>query len=182
MPPESVAWKYLSIWKRSQPFYQVLLSFITFPLSFWDSNYMYWDGDYISYVFIYCVMCFFFFFFATPMACGNSQARDQTQATAVTRATAVTMLWSLSHWATRELLYVICFLSCCLFLLHSLLFSSKPISIFLFHYFSLWDESNLLISPFIEFLIQLLQSFNYIIVIWYLYKIHSSPDKIPNII
>ena len=33
---------------------------------------------------------FYFYFLAMPMACRNSQARDQTQATAVTRATAVT--------------------------------------------------------------------------------------------
>ena len=32
------------------------------------------------------------FFFATPMACGSSQAQDWTHATAVTQATAVTIL------------------------------------------------------------------------------------------
>ena len=32
-----------------------------------------------------------FFFFAVPMACRNSWARDQTHTTAVTGATAVTM-------------------------------------------------------------------------------------------
>ena len=31
-------------------------------------------------------------FLAAPMACGSSQAKDQTQTTAVTRATSVTML------------------------------------------------------------------------------------------
>ena len=34
----------------------------------------------------------FIYFLATPTACGNSQARDQTCTTAPTQATAVTML------------------------------------------------------------------------------------------
>ena len=33
---------------------------------------------------------FFFFFFASPTACGLSSARDQTYTTALTQATAVT--------------------------------------------------------------------------------------------
>ena len=47
-----------------------------------------------------------YIFLATPTACENSWARDQTRSTAATQAVAV----SLTHWAERELLDYVFFL------------------------------------------------------------------------
>ena len=61
----------------------------------WNTGCLLMSGIQISneyLIFIYLKHVFVFSFFAAPAACGSSQARDQTLATAVTRVKAVAML------------------------------------------------------------------------------------------
>ena len=61
--------------------------FVVFPL-FWDNRWPHWgpltDATHFQLVLWFLPSCilFFFFFPATPMTCGSSQARDRTHATA----------------------------------------------------------------------------------------------------